>query len=86
MLAYMFLHLSTYNYLKRIEIIAGFGGDLRVYLAGLSIADNVQTYVAQHPFGQGAINETNPYWGFYSEVLHSFHLQSDKEYDPLFIS
>lgn len=54
-----------------IEIIAGPGGEIRVYLEGLAAAGNVQHYVAQNPFGQSAINETNPNWNFYSQALQS---------------
>ena len=35
---------------------AGPEGDLRVYLEGLALAENVQEYVKNHPFGQRPIN------------------------------
>lgn len=48
---------------------AGPGGDLRVYLEGLAMANNVQEYVASHPFGQPAITKSDPNWDFYCRVL-----------------
>lgn len=49
----------------------GHGGDLRVYLEGLADAENVQEYVRQNPFGQEAITERNPSWGFYSKIFYT---------------
>lgn len=40
-------------------------------MEGLLACDNVQKYVEQNPFGQGAINETNSSWEFYSGVLQT---------------
>ncbi|XP_026385281.1 uncharacterized protein LOC113280897 isoform X1 [Papaver somniferum] len=47
----------------------GPGGDLRVYLEGLLKAEDVQNYVEQHRFGQRAITDKNPSWGFYLRVI-----------------
>lgn len=49
----------------------GPGGDLRVYLEGLAMAENVQEYVKQNPFGQRAITEKNLSWGFYCKVIEA---------------
>ncbi|OVA04826.1 NLI interacting factor [Macleaya cordata] len=49
----------------------GPGGDLRVYLEGLVVAENVQKYVEQHPFGQSAITNLHPSWSFYQRIIHS---------------
>jgi hypothetical protein len=51
-------------------------GDLRVYLERLAEAENVQEYVAQHPFGQRAITESDPSWGFYSRIASADSCQS----------
>lgn len=48
---------------------AGPGGDLRTYLEGLAVAENVQKYVKENPFGQRAITEAAPTWSFYSQIL-----------------
>lgn len=47
----------------------GPGGDLRVYLEGLVLADNVQKYVEQNPFGQRPITNMNLSWSFYLKII-----------------
>ena len=47
----------------------GPGGDLRTYLEGLSMADNVKEYVEQNPFGQGAITKLHKQWNFYCKIV-----------------
>ncbi|CAI9758703.1 unnamed protein product [Fraxinus pennsylvanica] len=61
----------SYNYKDKSDNSLGPGGNLRVYLEDMLKCDNVKKYVEQHPFGQGAIDETNIYWSFYSRVLES---------------
>ncbi|KAF8408224.1 hypothetical protein HHK36_007369 [Tetracentron sinense] len=45
------------------------GGDLRVYLEGLAMAEDTQKYIEQHPFGQRAITKTDTSWRFYLGVI-----------------
>ncbi|KAJ4957074.1 hypothetical protein NE237_013857 [Protea cynaroides] len=59
----------SYSFLDTEDSSLGFGGDLRVYLERLSMAEDVQKYVKEHPFGQCAITSKNPSWSFYSKVL-----------------
>lgn len=54
-----------------ISFIAGPGGDLRVYLEGLALAEDVQEYVEQNPFGQKPIIKSDPSWSFYAEVIRN---------------
>ncbi|XP_057443175.1 uncharacterized protein LOC130734676 isoform X2 [Lotus japonicus] len=61
----------TYRYQDTTDSSLGPGGDLRVYLEGLVMAENVQEYVSSNPFGQRPIRETNPSWGYYRKVLES---------------
>ncbi|KAL3525843.1 hypothetical protein ACH5RR_014215 [Cinchona calisaya] len=68
----------SYCYGDKSDTSLGPGGDLRVYLEGLAITENIQTYIEQHPFGQRAIDETSPSWGFYSRVLRNMSAQSTK--------
>ncbi|XP_020970532.1 E3 ubiquitin-protein ligase rnf213-alpha isoform X2 [Arachis ipaensis] len=49
----------------------GLGSDLHMYLEGLAGAENVQEYVASHPFGQEAITETHRSWNFYRKVIEA---------------
>lgn len=51
--------------------MAGAGGDLRVYLEELAAADNVQEFVEHHPFGQRAISQRSPNWGFFLKAIRS---------------
>ncbi|KAJ7976044.1 NLI interacting factor-like phosphatase [Quillaja saponaria] len=46
-------------------------GGLAIYLKGLADADDVQTYVKEHPFGQSAVTSSHPDWSFYSPILES---------------
>ncbi|KAK1371061.1 hypothetical protein POM88_037153 [Heracleum sosnowskyi] len=47
---------KTYSYKNLEDDSLGPEGDLRVYLEGLALAENVQEYVKNHPFGQRPIN------------------------------
>ncbi|KAF2312870.1 hypothetical protein GH714_040927 [Hevea brasiliensis] len=66
----------SYCYKDAGDTSLGPGGDLRVYLEQLAVAQNVQEYVAQNPFGQRAITESNPSWGFYRRILTADSCQS----------
>ncbi|XP_052179552.1 uncharacterized protein LOC127792927 isoform X2 [Diospyros lotus] len=59
----------SYQYKDVNDNSLGPNGDLRVYLEGLALADNVQKYVELNPFGQRPITETNLSWGFYLKVI-----------------
>ncbi|XP_020233079.1 uncharacterized protein LOC109813331 isoform X1 [Cajanus cajan] len=59
----------SYRYYHTRDSELGSGGDLRVYLEGLVKAENVQKHVAENPFGQRPIRETNPSWRYYSKVI-----------------
>ncbi|XP_030949306.1 uncharacterized protein LOC115973202 isoform X1 [Quercus lobata] len=54
------------------DISLGPGGDLHMYLEKLAMAENVQKYVEQNPFGQRAITELDPNWEFYSRIIKAF--------------
>lgn len=56
----------------------GIGGRLRVYLEGLAMADNVQKYVRENPFGQRAITKSSATWAFYSRVIRKCSLTQAK--------
>ncbi|KAI6683234.1 hypothetical protein NL676_029147 [Syzygium grande] len=59
----------SYHYRDAKDNSLGPGGDLRVYLESLALADDVQKYVEQNPFGQRAITKSNPSWNYYKRVL-----------------
>ncbi|KAL8231462.1 hypothetical protein R6Q57_001240 [Mikania cordata] len=60
---------ASYKYTNKDDNFLGPKGELQTYLEGLAAADDVKTYVEQHPFGQSAIDEQSPNWAFYSHVL-----------------
>ncbi|XAR63818.1 Phosphoprotein phosphatase [Bertholletia excelsa] len=61
----------SYRYKDIHDNSLGPGGDLRVYLEGLAMADNVQKYVEGNPFGQRPITERNLSWTFYLKIMKS---------------
>ncbi|CAN4100370.1 unnamed protein product [Withania somnifera] len=60
---------NSYHYMDENDDSLGPGGDLRVYLEGLSMAENVQKYIESNPFGQRPITEKNASWRYYSKVI-----------------
>lgn len=59
----------SYQYKDVRDSSLGPEGDLRLYLERLAVAENVQKFVEQNPFGQRAITESDPSWDFYSRIL-----------------
>lgn len=60
-----------YQFQNSNDNYLGVGGDLRVYLEELAAADNVQEFVEHHPFGQRAISQRSPNWGFFLKAMRS---------------
>ncbi|KAM3703425.1 hypothetical protein ACJW31_04G095000 [Castanea mollissima] len=69
----------TYRYTDINDTALGPRGNLRIYLERLAMAENVQKYVEQNPFGQRAITKSNPSWAFYRRVIDAiaFSTQDD---------
>ncbi|KAK4257262.1 hypothetical protein QN277_006875 [Acacia crassicarpa] len=61
----------SYRYRDTRDSSLGPGGDLRTYLEGLAMAEDVRDYVASNPFGQRPIREANPSWRYYRKVIDS---------------
>ncbi|KMT15843.1 hypothetical protein BVRB_3g058110 [Beta vulgaris subsp. vulgaris] len=59
----------SYNFKNRSDDSIGPEGNIRAYLEELAVADNVQEYIEQHPFGQSAITERSLSWQFYDKVI-----------------
>lgn len=47
----------------------GPNSELRLYLDGLAGAENVPSYVKEHPFGQPAITPEHSDWEYYSRII-----------------
>ncbi|KAK4735497.1 hypothetical protein R3W88_009758 [Solanum pinnatisectum] len=62
---------NTYLYTDEKDDSLGPEGDLRIYLEGLSMAENVQKYVESNPFGQRPIAEKNASWCYYRKVIEA---------------
>ncbi|KAF8396469.1 hypothetical protein HHK36_018092 [Tetracentron sinense] len=54
----------------------GPNGELRLFLEGLADAEDVPTYVKEHPIGQPEITSMHPDWKFYSKIIDKFRNQS----------
>ncbi|KAI4343979.1 hypothetical protein L6164_011260 [Bauhinia variegata] len=72
----------SYQYTDTNDASLGPGGDLRVYLEGLALAENVQEYVASNPFGQRAIRESNPSWRYYLKVIEGINTANEARTSP----
>uniref|UniRef100_A0A7N0VCW7 FCP1 homology domain-containing protein n=2 Tax=Kalanchoe fedtschenkoi TaxID=63787 RepID=A0A7N0VCW7_KALFE len=66
----------SYQHTDVNDCSLGPGGDLRVYLEKLAMADSIPEYVRNHPFGQRPIRDTNLSWKYYKKVLSALN-QSD---------
>ncbi|XP_054821639.1 uncharacterized protein LOC129320289 [Prosopis cineraria] len=67
----------SYHYRDLRDSSLGLGGDLRTYLEGLAMAEDVREYVASNPFGQRPIRESNPSWRYYRKVIDSVNASND---------
>ncbi|XP_021810195.1 uncharacterized protein LOC110753574 [Prunus avium] len=54
------------------DMALGPKGELRLYLDGLADADDVPSYVKEHPFGQPAVTTAHSDWGYYSKIISRF--------------
>ncbi|KAI3677195.1 hypothetical protein L1987_86817 [Smallanthus sonchifolius] len=55
-------------------------GELRVFLEGLADAEDVQTYVQDHPIGEPDILPNHPGWDYYCKIICSFNKKKPREY------
>ncbi|KAF5737493.1 hypothetical protein HS088_TW13G00374 [Tripterygium wilfordii] len=62
---------SEYKVNQAGDDALGRNGALRVYLDGLANADNVPSYVKEHPFGQPPVSATHRDWVYYSKIIRS---------------
>nr|XP_043614939.1 uncharacterized protein LOC122586959 [Erigeron canadensis] len=73
---YSGIYPASYSYKNKDDDFLGPKGELRTYLEGLATADDVKSYVEQHPFGQGAIDEESPHWSYYSHAIRRYQGQN----------
>ncbi|XP_073145303.1 uncharacterized FCP1 homology domain-containing protein C1271.03c-like [Henckelia pumila] len=54
------------------DAVLGLNGELRKFLDGLADADDVPSYVKDHPIGQLAISPAHPDWKYYARIVDNF--------------
>lgn len=57
------------NYNFKLMLSIGPNSELRMYLDGLADAEDVPSYVKEHPFGQPAITPEHSDWEYYSKII-----------------
>ncbi|XP_009765286.1 uncharacterized FCP1 homology domain-containing protein C1271.03c-like [Nicotiana sylvestris] len=62
---------------KGKDTLLGPNGDLRKFLEGVADADDVPTYVKEHPFGQPAITASHPDWNYYVKIILRFGIKKE---------
>ncbi|KAL5544641.1 hypothetical protein UlMin_008425 [Ulmus minor] len=67
---YTALFPYSYRHSDKNDRSLGPGGALRTYLEGLAMADNVQNYVKENPFGQRPITKNNSSWNYYRRIAY----------------
>lgn len=77
--AYTAIFPYSYEYKDVKDNMLATGGKLRVYLEGLAMADNVQKYVKQNPFGQRAITKSSATWTYYSKVVSKYSYTQEED-------
>ncbi|KAJ9677259.1 hypothetical protein PVL29_022323 [Vitis rotundifolia] len=77
--AYTAIFPYSYEYKDVKDNLLATGGRLRVYLEGLAMADNVQKYVKQNPFGQRAITKSSATWTYYSKVVSKYSYTQEED-------
>lgn len=59
-----------------LKLKTGPEGELRLYLDGLADAEDIPSYLKNHPFGQSPITHDHPDWEFYSKIISSLKWSS----------
>ncbi|KAJ0736038.1 putative FCP1 domain, HAD superfamily protein [Helianthus annuus] len=59
----------NYDPENRKDDFLGPKGELRVFLEGLAEAEDVQTYVEEHPMGDPEITPSHPDWDHYCKII-----------------
>ncbi|KAF7148601.1 hypothetical protein RHSIM_Rhsim03G0082500 [Rhododendron simsii] len=63
------IFLQSYKVDNGNDTVLESNSELRLFLDGLSEADDVPSYVKEHPIGQPAITDSHAEWGYYSEII-----------------
>ncbi|KAJ7976043.1 NLI interacting factor-like phosphatase [Quillaja saponaria] len=66
---------SEYSVDQVNDAALGPNGEIRLYLDGLADADDVTSYVKDHPYGQPAITPAHSDWEYYAKIISHFQKQ-----------
>ncbi|KAJ0736040.1 putative HAD superfamily protein [Helianthus annuus] len=64
---------SSYDPESKKDDLLGPNGELRVFLGGLAEAEDVPTYVEDHPIGVPEIMPSHPDWDHYCKIICSMN-------------
>ncbi|XP_074582906.1 uncharacterized protein LOC141839135 isoform X1 [Curcuma longa] len=70
---------DSYSFTNKDDNSLGPEGDLRLYLEGLAMADDVRVHVRANPFGQKSITDSNPSWKFYCQIIDKIQKSSSSQ-------
>ncbi|KAJ9559175.1 hypothetical protein OSB04_013789 [Centaurea solstitialis] len=65
------ISIGYYDPNNKEDDFLGPDGAMRAFLNGLVEAEDVPTYVQNHPFGEPAITPSHPDWDYYDKVIRS---------------
>ncbi|KAI3826146.1 hypothetical protein L1987_00191 [Smallanthus sonchifolius] len=66
------ISLGSYDPENKEDDLLGPNGELRVFLEGLAEAEDVQTYVKDHPIGEPLITPSHADWDYYSKIIRAY--------------
>ncbi|KAL8214510.1 hypothetical protein R6Q57_003959 [Mikania cordata] len=69
----------NYDPANKKDDFLGPKGELRVFLEGLAEAEDVQTYVQDHPVGEPEILPSHPDWDYYCKIICYFNKKRNSE-------
>ncbi|KAI7754179.1 hypothetical protein M8C21_012597 [Ambrosia artemisiifolia] len=75
----------NYDPANKKDNFLGPKGELRVFLAGLAEAEDVQTYVENHPIGEPEITPSHPDWDHYCKIICSINKKRTGDISPKLI-
>ncbi|KAL8204954.1 hypothetical protein R6Q57_010577 [Mikania cordata] len=62
---------EDFNPKNKQDDFLGSNGEFRVFLDGLAEANDVPSYVKDHPIGKPAITPSHADWDYYSKIIHA---------------
>ncbi|PIN06800.1 Phosphoprotein phosphatase [Handroanthus impetiginosus] len=70
---------TPYKKHDKNDTLLGPEGELRKYLEGVAEAEDVPSYVKDHPIGQPAITVSHPNWSYYEKIVRHFAKRNERE-------